>query len=396
MTTTTTPTQAPVQFLDLSVQHAALAEQLQRAVMKVITTQQFVLGAEGKALEAEIAAYTGAKHAIGCANGSDALLLALRAFDIGATDCVVTTPWTFFATAGAPARLGARIAFVDVEPGTLNLDPDKVEAYLATCRRDATGVLREPIGNQRVAAVIAVDIFGRPARHDRLEAICKKHGLKLIDDAAQALGASLNGKKCGVWGDVTTLSFYPTKNLGGAGDGGMLTTNDDALAARLRQLRVHGGNEKIRYIHSEVGWNSRLDELQAAVLRVKLPHLDGWNRARREHAKAYEQGLHGLDGVCLFDEAGKGVEHIHHLFLIHSARRDALKEHLQKAGIGSGVYYPLPLHLQDCFRYLGYRKGDLPVSEKASDSVLALPMYPELPVASRDRVIDAIRRFHGK
>ena len=394
MTTTTTPTQAPVQFLDLSVQHAALAEQLQRAVMKVITTQQFVLGAEGKALEAEIAAYTGAKHAIGCANGSDALLLALRAFDIGATDCVVTTPWTFFATAGAPARLGARIAFVDVEPGTLNLDPDKVEAYLATCRKDATGVLREPIGNQRVAAVIAVDIFGRPARHDRLEAICKKHGLKLIDDAAQALGASLNGKKCGVWGDVTTLSFYPTKNLGGAGDGGMLTTNDDALAARLRQLRVHGGNEKIRYIHSEVGWNSRLDALQVAVLQVKLPLLDAWSEARARNARFYDEALKGVAGVVT-PRALPGKRHIYNQYMIRAERRDQLQEFLGKQGIGTAVYYPLSLHEQKCFADLGYKQGQFPESERACKENLSIPVNPEMGQAELEYVAAAIRGFYG-
>jgi dTDP-4-amino-4,6-dideoxygalactose transaminase len=394
-TTTTQPATQPVQFLDLGPQHAALGEQLAKAVTKVIQSQHFVLGAEGKALEAEIAAYTGAKHAIGCASGSDALLLALRAFDIGATDCIVTTPWTFFATAGAPARLGTRVVFVDVEPGSMNLDPAKLEAFLATCRKDPMGVLREPIGNQRVAAVIAVDIFGRPARLDRLEAICKQHGLKLIDDAAQALGASLDGKKIGCFGDVTTLSFYPTKNLGGAGDGGMMTTNDDATAARLRSLRVHGGNEKVRYIHREVGWNSRLDELQAAVLRVKLPHLDGWNARRQVHARAYDAALKKVPGVRLFEPAGPGVVQIHHLYVIHAEKRDALKDHLTRAGIGAGVYYPVPLHLQECFQYLGYRKGDLPVAEKASDTVLALPMYPELPDAARDRVVDEIRRFYG-
>jgi dTDP-4-amino-4,6-dideoxygalactose transaminase len=391
MSTTATKTQVP--FLDLAPQHAAIGADMARAVTKVLQTQQFVLGPEGKALEAECAAYTKAKHAIGCASGSDALLLALRALDVGVGDCVVTTPQSFFATVGAPARLGARIDFVDVEPGTLNLDPASLEAFFGKCTKDRSGFLREPRQGTRVRAVIVVDLYGRPARYEQLEPLCKKHGVALIDDAAQAFGAGAGGRKCGAFGDITCFSFYPTKNLGGAGDGGMVTTDDEALGARMRQLRVHG--EVTRYFHKEVGWNSRLDELQAAVLRVKLPHIDAWNAQRREHARAYDQGLAGVEGVRPLDPAGPGVEHIFHLYVIRAKRRDALREHLTKAGVGSGVYYPLPLHLQECFSYLGYRKGDLPKAEHASEEVLALPMYPELPPASRQRVIEELRAFYG-
>ncbi len=385
---------APVPFLDLAPQHAAIGADMARAVTKILQTQQFVLGAEGKALEAELAAYTGAKHAIGCASGSDALLLSLKALDVGPGDCVVTTPQSFFATVGAPARLGARIDFVDTQPGTLNLDPASLEAFFGRCTRDRTGALREPRQGARVRAVIAVDLYGRPADYGALEPLCRAHGVALIDDAAQALGASIDGKKVGSFGDLTCMSFYPTKNLGGAGDGGMVTTSDDALAARIRSLRVHGSG-KTRYVHEEVGWNSRLDEVQAAVLRVKLPHLDAWNGARRAHAAAYDAGLAGCPGVRPLDPSAPGVEQIFHLYVVRAERRDALRDHLTAAGIGVGVYYPLPLHLQDCFAYLGYRRGDLPRAEASSDEVLALPMYPELPATSRDRVIEEVRRFYG-
>lgn len=391
---TTATGQTPVPFLDLAPQHAAIGADMARAVTKVLQSQQFVLGGEGKALEAEVAAYTGARHAIGCASGSDALLLGLRALDVGPGDCVVTTPQSFFATVGAPARLGARIDFVDVEPGTLNMDPASLAAFFERCGRDRAGALREPRQGARVRAVIVVDLYGRPARYEALEPLCAKYGVALIDDAAQALGASAGGKKVGSFGDLACMSFYPTKNLGGAGDGGMVTTSDDALADRIRSLRVHGSG-KTRYIHEEVGWNSRLDEVQAAVLRVKLPHLDAWNAARRTHAAAYDAGFADCRGVRPLDAPGPGVEPIFHLYVLRAENRDGLRDHLARAGIGVGVYYPLPLHLQDCFAYLGYRKGDLPKAEAASDEVLALPMYPELPVASRQRVIETVRQFYG-
>ena len=383
-----------VQFLDLGPQHRALQAELEQAVTRVLRSQQFVLGPEGKALEAECAAYVGARHGVGCASGSDALLLALRALDVGPADAIVTTPYTFFATAGAPARAGIRADFVDVEPTTLNLDPAALEAFFAGCKRDAQGILREPREGRRVAAVISVDLYGRPCRYDQLEAVCKKHGVPLIEDAAQSFGARQGERKCGKFGKLACFSFYPTKNLGGAGDGGLITTDDDALAARLRSLRVHGSSQT-RYVHEEVGWNSRLDEMQAAVVRVKLPHLDRWNAARREHAAAYGSGLAGLAGFRPLAAPRPGEELIYHLYVARAERRDALKEALGKQGIQTGVYYPIPLHLQECFRHLGYRKGDLPVSEAAAADVIALPMYPDLPVEARTRVIEAIRAFYA-
>lgn len=382
-----------IPLLDLGPSHRALETELKAAVGRVLDSQGFVLGEEGRALERELAEYMGVEHAIGCASGSDALLLALAALDVDAEQCVLTTPWTFFATAGSPARLGARIEFIDVERGTLNLDPEKLAEFLARCNRDLDGNLREPDHGKRVTTIISVDVYGRPCRYDRIEALAEEYGLHLIEDAAQAVGASLGGRNCGAFGKVATLSFYPTKNLGGAGDGGMLATNDGALAERLRNLRVHGMSST-RYVHSEVGINSRLDELQAAVLRVKLPHLDAWNAARQAHAAAYSEGLGAVDGVEPLDAPGADVQAIHHLYVIRGERRDALRAHLSEQGVGCAVYYPIPLHLQECFTYLGYRPGDLPTAEAASREVLALPMYPELSESDRDRVIDAIASFY--
>jgi dTDP-4-amino-4,6-dideoxygalactose transaminase len=387
-----TPPNVPL--LDLGPCHAALADELRAAVLTILETQQFVLGNQGRQLEAEVAAFTGAKHAIGCASGSDALLLALMALDVDSEQAVVTTPQTFFATVGAARRSGTRVDFVDVEEGTVNIDPAALRRYLENCNRDPAGNLREPTEGKRVTAVISVDIFGRPCNYSELEAITKEYGLHLIDDACQAIGAGIGDRRCGAFGTVSTFSFYPTKNLGGAGDGGMLTTDDDALADRIRRLRVHGQSTG-RYHHGEVGFNSRLDEIQAAVLRVKLPHLEGWNAARVEHAKAYDAALSEIDGIRPLDTPREGVTPVYHLYVTRAERRDALREHLKAAGIGSGVYYPLPLHLQECFADLKYQRGELPVAEAFSEQALALPMYPELGAAARDRVIEEIRSFYA-
>ncbi|MEZ6189490.1 MAG: DegT/DnrJ/EryC1/StrS family aminotransferase [Planctomycetota bacterium] len=385
---------AQIPLLDLGPQHRALARDMRRAVTKVLTTQWFVLGPEGKALEAESAQAIGVKHAIGCASGSDALLLVLRALDYGPGDSIVTTPMTFFASAGAPARLGCRVDFVDIEPDTINMDPAALERFLATCTKEADGTLREPKQGARVRAVMAVDIFGRPCDYERLQAICTAHGLELIEDAAQAWGSSYRGKRCGAFGRAATFSFYPTKNLGGAGDGGLITTDDDALAERLRSLRVHGSSKR-RYVHEEVGINSRLDELQAAIVRVKLPHVDGWNAQRRVHAAAYDSAFEELEGVTPLRRPLPHVETIYHLYTVRAERRDELKAALDAAKVGNGVYYPIPLHLQECFANFGYRAGDLPQAEAAAAEVISLPMYPELPEDARARVIDAVRRFYA-
>jgi dTDP-4-amino-4,6-dideoxygalactose transaminase len=386
-------TPAKVPLLDLAPCHAALADELKAAVGRVLDSQRFVLGDEGRALEAEVAELVGAKHGIGCASGSDALLLALVAFGVDEGQAVVTTPQSFFATAGAVRRLGARIDFVDVEEGTINLDPASLRHFLEGCNRDPEGKLREPTEGKHVTTVIVVDLFGRPANYAELEAICEEYGLRLLEDACQAIDAGAGERRCGAFGDVAAFSFYPTKNLGGAGDAGLVTTNDDELAERLRRLRVHGQSTG-RYMHSEVGWNSRLDELQAAVLRVKLPHLRTWNDARRAHAAAYDAGLADVEGISPLDTPADDVRHTYHLYVVRAERRDALREHLIAAGIGAGVYYPLPLHLQECFADMQYSKGELPVAEAFSEQALALPMYPELPEAGRDRVLEEIRRFY--
>lgn len=384
---------APVNLLDLRPQYEALAEELEAAALRVLRSQRFVLGDEGKALEREVAELAGVEHGIGCASGSDALLLALRAMDVDSSQVVVTTPQSFFATAGAAARLGVAVDFVDVEAGTMNLDPAALRTYLEGCTRDGEGRLVAPRSGKRVTTVISVDLFGRPCRYEELEALATEYDLHLIEDAAQSIGAGIGDRRCGAFGRVACFSFYPTKNLGGAGDGGMLTTADGGLAKRLRSLRVHGMGGTKRYYHAEIGWNSRLDELQAAYLRVKLPHLKGYNAARQAHAAAYDAAFADLEGLEPLATPAPGVDAIYHLYTLKVAKRDELREHLSAAGIGSGIYYPLPLHVQDCFESYGYREGDLPVAEQLSREVLSLPMYPELPVESRDRVVAAVRGF---
>jgi dTDP-4-amino-4,6-dideoxygalactose transaminase len=370
-----------VPLLDLSEQHARLREELRAAIDRVVDSQQFVLGPDVRLLEEEVARYTGARHAVGCASGSDALLLALLALDVGAGDEVVTSPFTFFATAGAIARLGARPRFVDIEPRTCNIDASKIEA--------ATG--------PRTRAIIPVHLYGQCAEMGEIMEAASARGLPVIEDAAQAIGATDGERQAGTMGAVGCFSFYPTKNLGAAGDAGMLTTDDDRLAGRLRALRVHGGETE--YHHREIGFNSRLDTLQAAVLRVKLPHLDEWSRARRERAALYTR---------LFEEAGlsdhvttpftrPGARHIFHQYVVRVAAegREALIEHLRRQGIGTKIYYPVPLHLQECFSYLGYREGDLPEAERAARETLALPVYPELRPEQQEYVVETIRRFYA-
>jgi dTDP-4-amino-4,6-dideoxygalactose transaminase len=374
-----TETKMSVPLLDLHAQYATLRGELGAAVERVLESQGFILGADVRALEEELAAYSQAKHAIGCASGSDALLLALMALGIQAGDEVITTPYSFFATAGSIARLGARPVFVDIEADTYNLNPDLIEAAVTP----------------RTRALMPVHLYGQCAATDAINDIAQRHQLPVVEDAAQAVGAEDAGRRAGSVGDIGCFSFYPTKNLGGAGDGGMLTTQDDALAARLRVLRVHGGETK--YLHSVVGINSRLDTLQAAVLRVKLPHLDGWSAARARNAARYRE---------LFTDAGlledvtlpfvrENVRHIFNQYVVRvgGGRRDALLEHLRRAQIGTEVYYPMPLHMQECFAYLGHQAGDLPHSERAARETLALPIYPELTAEQQQYVVDSIRRF---
>ena len=378
---TKTSPQLRVPLLDLGQQHAALRDELRTAAGRVLDSQQFVLGEEVRRLEAEVAAYSGARHAVGCASGTDALLLALMALDIGAGDEVVTTPFSFFATAGAIWRAGARPRFADIDPRTYNLDPARIEAAIT----------------ERTKAIMPVHLYGQMAGMDAVGEIAARRGLAVIEDAAQAIGAELGGRRAGSLGRVGCFSFYPTKNLGGAGDGGMLSTQDDGLAARLRRLRVHGGETE--YLHREVGLNSRLDELQAAVLRVKLPHLDAWSDARRARADTYTRlfAAARLPFPLETPHVGEGARHIFHQYVVRvpAPVRDQLMEHLRRHGVGTKVYYPLPLHLQECFRALGYAEGDLPESERAARETLALPVYPELTAEQQQYVVETITSFQA-
>jgi len=365
-----------VPLLDLQSQYALLRDELRQAVEKVMDSQRFVLGDEGRRLEASVAQYVHAKHAIACASGSDALLLALMALDVSAGDEVITTPFTFFATAAAITRLGARPVFVDIDPATYNLDTSRVADVITS----------------RTKAIMPVHLYGQCADMDPLLAIGNR--VPIVEDAAQAIGATDRSRQAGAMGAIGCFSFYPTKNLGGAGDGGMLTTNDDNLAQRLRRLRNHGGANE--YEHSEVGINSRLDELQAAVLNVKMPHLDKWSNDRARKAAAYSEMLDnaGLSFELITPVVRDGARHIFHQYVIRVPRhRDALMEHLKRRGVGTKVYYPIPLHRQECFAYLRYKEGDFPESERAARETLALPVYPELTEAQQSHVVDAIKSF---
>ena len=379
MTQTVTRTEMRVPLLDLGAQHEALREELRAAVERVMESQAFVLGREVSALEEELAAYSRARHAVGCASGSDALLLALMALGVGPGDEVVTTPYSFFATAGSVARLGAVPRFVDIDPLTYNLDPARLE---------------EAFGG-RTRAVIPVHLYGQCAEMDAVLEVARRHNVPVVEDAAQAVGAEDAGRRAGSMGDVGCFSFYPTKNLGGAGDGGMLTTDDDELAARLRVLRVHGGETK--YHHRVVGINSRLDTLQAAILRVKLPRLDGWSEARAANAARYRRLFAdaGLLEEITLPHVREGVRHIYNQFVVRvrGGRRDALAEHLKGRNVGTEIYYPVPLHMQECFRDLGHREGDFPAAERAARETLALPVYPELSEAQQEYVVDCIGEF---
>ena len=362
-----------VPLLDLQSQYVSLRDDLRAAVERVMDSQRFVLGDEVRKLEASIAQYTESKHAIACASGSDALLLALMALDVGAGDEVITTPFTFFATAAAITRLGARPAFVDIDPATYNLDVSQISI------------------TPRTKVIMPVHLYGQCADMDALLAI---NGVPIVEDAAQAIGATDRGRQAGSMGAIGCFSFYPTKNLGGAGDGGMLTTNDDNLAQRLRRLRTHGGANE--YEHSEVGINSRLDELQAAILNVKMPHLDKWSDERARKAGVYAELLNTARLSCevIAPAVRPEARHIFHQYVIRIPKhRDAMMEHLKTHGVGTKVYYPIPLHRQECFAYLGYKEGEFPESERAARETLALPVYPELTDAQQAYVVETLASF---
>lgn len=368
----------PVPLLDLKAQHATIRAEVLREIERVIDSQYFILGPEVDALEAEIAEYCQAPHALGVSSGTDALLLAFMGLGLGAGDSVITTPYTFFATAGSLARVGAGIQFVDIDPVTFNLDPELIESAIQPETR----------------AIVPVHLYGRCADLDRISELATKHDLKVVEDAAQAIGSEWRGQRAGSIGDVGCFSFFPSKNLGGYGDGGIMTFRDPELYEHCKILRVHGGKPK--YYHSFIGGNFRLDAIQAAGLRVKLRHLDAWSRARRENAEEYNRrfvdaGLAGeeIQLVDLPDD-----RHVINQYIIRCRNRDGLVEHLRENGVGCEIYYPVPLHLQECFEYLGYREGQFPHSELAAKETLALPVYPELTEGQKSRVVEVIREFY--
>lgn len=365
-----------VPLLDVRRGNQPLLDEIQQAFQRICDSGRFVLGPDVQALEQNVAAYCGVKHAIACASGSDALLLALMAYDIGPGDEVICPSFTFFATASAVYRLGARPVFVDIDPGTFNLDPSSLSAAITP----------------RTKAIIPVHLFGQCAAMDEILAVATSYRLRVIEDAAQAIGAKYQGRSAGAIGHIGCFSFYPTKNLGGFGDAGMLTTADDALAARLRCLATHGMNP--RYYHALVGINSRLDTLQAAVLNIKLRHLDAWGAARRENAQRYHKLLTeaGLDHVLALPATDAPCEHVWNQYTVRipHGKRDAIRAQLSAAGVGTEIYYPLPLHMQECFKDLGYVPGDLPETEQAAQEVLSLPIFPELTAREQEYVVEQL------
>jgi dTDP-4-amino-4,6-dideoxygalactose transaminase len=371
----------PFDFLDLKAQFATIREEVMDAVTRVMDSQLFILGAEVRLLEEEIAAMLGAKHAVACASGSDALILAMMALGIGAGDEVITTPFTFIATGGSIARVGAKPVFVDIDPHTFNLDPEQIAAAITP----------------RTRAILPVHLFGRSVELDVIMKSAAAHGLAVIEDAAQAIGTTYQGRFVGTQGAFGCFSFFPSKNLGGAGDGGMITTEDAALAEKLRLLRVHGSKKK--YHHDILGTNSRLDALQAAILRVKLRHLKGWTEARVARAERYrelftELGLSEI--VRMPATPPENSRHVYNQFSIRCPQREALREYLRVTGIPTEIYYPLPLHLQPAFRYLGHANGDFPHAEAVSQDIVALPVYPELSETRQQSIVEAIARFYAE
>jgi dTDP-4-amino-4,6-dideoxygalactose transaminase len=368
-----------IPLCDIQGQYLQLEGPIQEALSRVLASGQVILGPEVAAFEREVAGYCGAGYGVGCSSGSDALLLGLAALGVGPGDEVILPPFTFFATAGAVCRLGARPVFADIDPVTYNLDPLQVENKIT----------------ERTRAVMPVHLFGQCADMEPLWHVCERHDLPIIEDAAQAIGAEYHGKRAGTLGAMGCFSFYPSKNLGAMGDAGMVVTSDPDWADHMRWLRVHGMEPK--YHHKYLGWNARLDALQAAILRVKLPYLDGWIEARQAAACRY-------DALIEEQHLGHFLErpriqtyrrHVFNQYVVRVARgqRDALIRQLRADRIGCDIYYPIPLHLQECFAYLGYREGDFPASEEASQSVLALPMYPELHADQQRRVIQTCAAF---
>ncbi len=389
-----------VPLLDLKPQYDEIASEVRAAIERVCESQHFILGAEVKALEERIARYSGSRHAIGVSSGTDALLLALMALEIGRGDEVITSPFTFFATGGTIARAGARPLFCDIDPETFNLSPARVAEFIerhceARVEGNSGGLVNRATGGH-VKAIMPVHLYGQLCDMEPLMQIARRHGLKVIEDAAQSLGARDGERRmAGSIGDIGCYSFFPTKNLGAFGDAGMCVTSDGALAERMEILRVHGAKPK--YYHTYIGGNFRLDEIQAAVLNVKLEYLDDWSKLRQLNAHIYTEAL-----AQAFPHGGPIAPHVrganHHVFnqyVIRAPRRDELRAFLTAAGIGSEIYYPVPLHLQRCFGYLGHREGELPEAERATREVLALPVYPELSEPQLKYVVATMAGFYA-
>ena len=375
-------------MLDLQRQYEQVRAEVLGAVGRVCASQHYILGPEVEAFEREMADFCGAQDAVGCASGTDALWLALVASGVQPGDQVVTTPFSFFASASAIVRSGATPVFSDIDPLTFNLDPGRIEKKLSSAK------------NQRLRALLPVHLYGQCANMDSLQQLAGEFNLTLIEDAAQAIGAAWNGQRAGSMGTTAAFSFYPTKNLSAYGEAGLVTTNNPDVAAHMRRLRNHGSDR--RYVHEDVGWNSRLDAIQAAVLRVKLKYVKSWNEARRRHAATYdhlfaETGLATAtapDAPIQLPATSATAHHIYHQYVIRAYRRDELRQFLTARQIGTEIYYPIPLHLQPCFAYLGYREGDFPEAERAAKEVLALPMFAELTADEQHRVVQSVADFY--
>jgi dTDP-4-amino-4,6-dideoxygalactose transaminase len=368
-----------IPLLDLVAQHRTIRDEVLAEITRVVDSQKFILGEDVEQLEKSIAEYSQARFAIGCASGSDALFLALLALGVGAGDEVLTTPYTFFATVGAIVRAGATPVFVDIDPQTFNMNPEQVPGALSA--------------HPKVKAVIPIHLFGACADMDPIRSAASERCVAVIEDAAQSIGAEYKGRRSGTLADLACFSFFPSKNLGGYGDGGMLATNNQELAEKLRMLRVHGTKKK--YIHEYVGINSRLDALQAAILRVKLRHLDGWTLGRQNNAERYRQIFREMQiPVTAPIVPSTSTRHVYNQFVIRCERRDELQAHLKSCGIGSEIYYPVPMHVQACFSNLGYREGDFPASEACAKDSLALPIHSELTGEHLDHICRSIRSFY--
>jgi dTDP-4-amino-4,6-dideoxygalactose transaminase len=386
-----------VPLLDLKPQYQPLAAEIQEAIARVCASQGFILGPAVKELETGVAAYSHCRFGIGVSSGTDALLLALMALGIGAGDAVITSPFTFFATAGTIARAGARPLFCDIDPLTFNISAAAVRSFITARCETRGGALVDRASGARVRALMPVHLYGQVADMAALSALAAEYDLKVIEDAAQAIGAEdASHKRAGSFGDVGCLSFFPTKNLGAFGDAGMCVANDALLSERMEILRVHGGRPK--YYHAFIGGNFRIDELQAAVLNIKLRHLDAWTAGRQRNAAYYDAAFAGerIGASVTTPSVSRGVRHIYNQYVIRARDRDALRSQLADAGVGTEIYYPVPLHLQLCFAYLGHRSGEFPESERASAETLALPIYPELSEAQLQYVVDTIAAYYRR